>query len=397
MRVMIDQSVIGVPFVYDTVSRSLSRDVVADVDWHLDGKTSVRIDKSLDDLAAVNGRTFDLVPPRRFVDAYDSLGESRPPWADVLPNHVLKPFIRTVATQINDVLGSVDVGYHGRVFVPSNRFLSSMPRACIDVARFASRAGFAGVDSFRPDAGGLAAPVVYDRFGTRTGRLTVRSGPQILTLAKEHRDVLTSRYPGGRVVLFDYVSFEAQVALVLAGRQPMADVYTAIRRDVFSGSVTRDVTKRAVLGFLYGMGPLSLQHTLGTSIDETRACLDGLASFFASDRPLSEVAKAARIRDDAVINLFGRVVSLPRDAHRLTLNTLVQSTAADAALMGFAAVNEHIITDRVEAVPIFVIHDGVVIDCAPSALDRLDELAHVATSIPGLVGQFPVCVKELCN
>lgn len=395
MRVRLSRDVIGIDAVYDTDTGAVTRSDTDDVDWHLDASTGLRIDKSINDLAACTGYVLGLTPTRRFVDAYTALGDM-PPWVDALPSRELKLFMRSVMTQVDAVLAA-DRSYHDGTFVPVNRFLSSLAPAHVDRVRLASLAGRGSVDSFCPRDDGQTRPVVYDRFGTRTGRLTVRSGPQILTLAREHRDVLVSRYPAGRVVLLDYVSFEAQVALALAGRGPMADVYASAAHDVFGDALERDVVKRAVLGHLYGMGPASLQQVIGSSVAQTTAVIGRLNGFFTGPEALEDVVARAAAQAGRVVNPFGRVVSLPEGSERLALNTLVQSTAADAALSGFAAVGRHVAAERVEAHPIFVIHDGLLIDCAPSALARLDRLADVAARSTGLVGRFPVRAKGLCD
>lgn len=396
MRVMMSPDVIGVGVVYDHATKSLTRGVADDVDWFLDGQTSFRVDKSIDDLAAAAGVKLDLVPARPFVEAYRSLGEC-PPWAEALPSHAFKQFVQSIKAQVGSVLDDVDRRYYDDTFVPVNRFLASLVPPRIDRYRFAALSRRASIESFRPDEDGSSSRVVYDRFGTRTGRLTVKSGPQILTLAKEHRDLLVSRYPGGSIALLDYVSFEAQVALALAGRLPLADVYSAVADDVFTSATDRDIVKRAVLGHLYGMGPAALQQTLNLTAEETRQTMSRLAVFFTGPSSLDDAVARSCVRPDTIVNQYGRVVTLPEGNKRLALNTLVQSTAADAALSGFAAVGQCIIAEQFDITPMFVIHDGLLVDCASHAVSDLDALVEVASVSTGLTGQFPVRIKDACS
>lgn len=395
MRVLIGASVIGVDVVYDTDTRAVSRETSGEIDWYLDGTKSTRITQSLDDIAACSGMQLSLKPPERFVRAYSSLGID-PPWADALPKAVFKGFVRNVTDQVTRAC-ALDRRYYDETFVPINVFLASLSPAAIDPYRFKSLSGCGSVMSFRPDRTGYAQEVVYDRFGTRTGRLTVRSGPQILTVAKEHRDVLVSRYDGGQLVLLDFVSFEAQVALALAGRSPVADVYASANDEMFSGKGDREIIKRAVLGHLYGMGTKALQHTLETTLDQTSEIVKSLRRFFTGPITLDEALIRAQPDAKTIVNPFGRHVRLPDGGQRLALNTLVQSTAADAALLGFAAAGRYIIDQRIEALPIFVIHDGLLLDCAPSALEQLDDLVGVTSRSTGLTGEFPVRIKQLCS
>ena len=65
--------------------------------------------------------------------------------------------------------------------------------------------------TFLPDDTGQAKKVRYDQIGTTTGRLTVKSGPAILTLPQKYRDVISSRYDQGKVIQIDFVSVEPRV------------------------------------------------------------------------------------------------------------------------------------------------------------------------------------------
>ena len=61
-----------------------------------------------------------------------------------------------------------------------------------------------------------------------TGRMTITSGPNILTLKRGHRKILRSRYPGGKIVEIDIRAAEPRVVLALVGKKVEGDVYTEI-------------------------------------------------------------------------------------------------------------------------------------------------------------------------
>ena len=81
------------------------------------------------------------------------------------------------------------------------------------------------LNTFDHEPSGLMQPVVYDQMGSITGRLTVSSGPQILTLKREYRSILKPSRRGRRLLMADFVSHEPRVALVIGNsgyeRQPL--------------------------------------------------------------------------------------------------------------------------------------------------------------------------------
>lgn len=219
--------------------------------------------------------------------------------------------------------------------------------------------------------------------------MTVRSGPQILTLPHGLRNMLVSRYQGGRVMLVDYVSFEAQVARAMTGREPMPDVYAAAASNVFGGSVTRSVAKVAVLGSMFGIGREAMASELGLRGRMLDVAIERLEAFIG----IGDVLASARIDGDIVESHFGRKLRLPSHAQHIIINTRIQSTAADAALAGFANLIERFDELRLGIVPLFVMHDGLIIDCPAESLSRAKEAFSAAAEIEGLGSGFPVRIE----
>ena len=94
-------------------------------------------------------------------------------------------------------------------------------------------------------------------------------------------------------------------------------------------------------------------------------------------------------------NHYGRVIRLPSHAQHIVTNSYVQSTAADAALLGFSAAVDCIDSEGIEAIPLFVIHDALVLDCSQQGLQKIGDVMCAASSIQGLGDGFPVRMKAL--
>jgi hypothetical protein len=123
---------------------------------------------------------------------------------------------------------------------------------------------------------------------TVTGRMKIKSGPNILLLPKKYRDILTSRFgSNGSIWYLDFTSLEPRVALSvksyignhsLIGSVPLIqlldlrtddplpkDVYSlALKTLKLSSEVSRDDIKQIVLSQLYGQSKSKTWFILST-------------------------------------------------------------------------------------------------------------------------------------
>ena len=359
--------------------------------WFLDGETCIRQSHSIDDVCALHDIDLNLPIPSKYSAMLESLGvnsNSFSPWGGLLPKHVLQTHSRAVVERANRGFAQCPREYYESTFVPGNHVLFSLEKPKIDVKKY--RLWFRPrpmLHTFKPDENGYAEPVKYSRFNSRTGRLTVKSGPHILTLPKEFRGILKSRYRNGSIMVLDYVSFEAQIALSCSGRQPIKDVYAKVQKDVFRDKIPRDIVKRVTLAHMFGMGTASFAKAtklIGNDLIRSETAL----KMFFNDELLAKLSKPV---GQKIKNYYGREVQA--SAKYTSTNTYIQSTAVDSALLGFSNVVKHIKKQAIEAVPLFVIHDGFVLDCSPDALKRTDELIEVGGHIQGFEGMFPLKMK----
>lgn len=315
------------------------------------------------------------------------------PWSKVMPPDEYRGFVKGL---INSIMGTIDglpKQYTRDTWARGGALLGLLRPSKVDMAAWREAMAANGdrtdavLEGFRPGNGGWLAPVVYDRFGTRTGRLTVESGPNILILRKEYRRLLRSNFPDGRVCSLDFSALEARVLLAEAGVVPgPCDVYGQIASELFGGRVERDVVKVAVLSELYGASKTMLGAKLGMRGAELDSFVDLVRAHFkvgALRRRLAdELAKTGRIH-----NRFGRPLFIDGDkVDHLLVNSYAQSTGVDVSLLGFKSIVDSLGMDGIR--PLFVLHDALIFDVRGDRLPDVESIKE--TSVSGFEASFPV-------
>jgi DNA polymerase I-like protein with 3'-5' exonuclease and polymerase domains len=186
------------------------------------------------------------------------------------------------------------------------------------------------------------------------------------------RDVLTSRFEGGKIMQFDYVSLEPRVALILSGQDPEKDIYTELCKKVLDGKYGRQTAKLLTIATLYGMGARRVKELLGVSKHSALEVLKKLEIFFGVGEikaHLEEEAKGGFIK-----NYFGRNIRVRNDASHVLYNNYIQSSAMDAALEGFYKIVQGVAEQGHQCVPLFLLHDAIIFDCHPECFDKLGDI-----------------------
>ena len=254
----------------------------------------------LGSLLTLGGVDVPSVPDDAWRKVMATLGSTDPvPWSSVLPPSFYKKRVKNILKTVVGNFDRLPKEYCAQTWMPCGSVLDALRPARVDSSQFRSLSdagvGNGALESFRPGAGGYAPVVAYDRFGTRTGRLTVASGPNILTLKKEHRSVLRSHYSDGRVVSLDFSSLEARIILCEAGASaPASDIYGHIAQEIFGGSASRSAVKVAVLAELYGASKGLLSRKLEMTGPQLDRMVDGIRSYFKTDELKKRLAHDLR-------------------------------------------------------------------------------------------------------
>ena len=319
-------------------------------------------------------------------------------WTEALPKSAYKKYFESIQNAICENLKSDQYEYFNSRLKRQQKLISSLQPAHIDEQVFARRyADPATVNksvlaSFAPMKG-TTRKVGYNLTGTSTGRLTISEGPQILTLKAEMRDILTSRYEGGKIMQFDYVSLEPRIALILSGQDPVRDIYTDLSSKVLDSQHARQTAKLLTIATLYGMGVRRVKELIGVSKHTAFEVLKKLETFFGVGEVkahLEEEAKSGFIK-----NHFGRNIRVRNDASHVLYNNYIQSSAMDAALEGFYQIVQGVEKEGHKCVPLFLLHDAIIFDCHPECFDKLEDIMRPGQTLSAFDSCLYMGAEEL--
>ena len=400
-RFTIDSSVIGSPrhIVGDSEGFLWSDSVPRDA-WHLTGEVKTAPSaKCLDTLFRLTNRKIPQLP-ERYLTAMRCLVTGSVsmdiPWRYVIPQDEYRIFFKNVVQETTETFSSLPFDYYETAWTPGSRVLGSLKPAKIDekilndhIEKLGSSAP--GLESFRPKKSGFAYPVYYDRFATRTGRLTVVEGPNILVLKKTCRNVLQSSFEGGTVVSLDFKALEARIVLAEAGKYSAEeDIYNEISQKQFNGVLPRDVVKTAVLADLYGISRGALKARLGVSDQKLDAFMSVIRDYFKVES-LRQRLKDQVGTSGKMLNRFGRPLNIPEGQDNLLVNSYAQSSGVDVSMIGFDSVLKRLGSDGIR--PLFVLHDAIILDVHPSRLTDVRECTSV--DIASYEKPFPLKFESL--
>ena len=199
-------------------------------------------------------------------------------------------------------------------------------------------------------------PVIrYDRAGTKTGRLVVKSGPNVLTMKSEHRNITKGKS-------IDFSSMEPRLLLALIGKTVDGDLYDWAAKELkIDGD--RTYIKVSIISSMYGS-----------------RVVPEISKLFALDEWVSQLE--SDVSDGWIENYFGRPLYVKDVYGRKLLALWLQSTAVDAALLGFP----NLVKENKDIIPHWVIHDGLII----SGSSNVPKMLKITDDI-----KLPITVSEL--
>ena len=335
------------------------------------GDTQVR-NLSVEDVFPVFGQEAPLLVSDAMRKSHESVrpGE-KVDWQLALGTSRFAKTLKRVATDCESAIDEIMEEEYLPQLKKTREILTKLQPAQVDrevLDKRLSQGHNGFLESFRPTDGVTCNPVRYSH-DTATGRLTVSSGPKILNLSREHRDILKSRFRKGAIGFIDFVSLEPRTALLLTRPDAPQDIYEAMRTEIGSQH-SRAQLKVATISALYGQrGESSIPSAV-------------IGRFFRVPQIHERYLNGWQLG-----NLYGRKLMVDDD--RLKLPYFVQSTAVDVALTGFSK----ILSRFAEMVPLFVIHDALVVDAEKDILKELSRTGLEVEVEP--LGKFYLSVKTL--
>jgi len=295
-----------------------------------------------------------------------SVSESKVPWHLVIPHEKYMDSLKNMFGILWDLFSKLQESSYLKTYMEINNFINRMYRTHIDVIRLDTYIGdennasvLSTLKSFRPQKDGMAQKVCYSNCHTITGRMTVRTGPRILTLPANYRDIIRSDYENGFILELDFKSLEPRIALMLANKNPPYDVYNEISEKIFSKNLKRSDVKIAVLCALYGASIRKLDSILDSKFD-ARIVIKQIKEYFCYD-DITASLKHDYNRDGFISNIFGRPIFCESDRTNILYSNFIQSTAADAAMLGFKKLLDTTEFKTEDIRPLFLVHDALIL------------------------------------
>ena len=345
-----------------------------------------RAPMSVDALFETATRNPPHAIPEEYTRSMEDIARGPIPWPLVIPQHVLGEHLRSISSDVEDMLDLL--GDYPDILARSRRILSKLQPCRIDLAALRVEQGQSMshvLDSFEPGPDSMCQPPIYSH-ATATGRLTVKEGPRILTLQKEHRRILASRFNGGRVMQIDFVSLEPRVLRLLHAGVAPTDIYSDVSERI-GGAANRRQVKLATLKLLYGSSRAGISEEIGNVGSSVLKQIEeyfGLPTLRA--RLSSELGRSGAIRSH-----WSRPLPEATESH-LLVSHFTQSTAVDIALGGFGDLLDDIVSEDLDVVPCYVLHDALVVDVHPDSEGRLREIVEHGIEIDG-IGNFGISLS----
>lgn len=233
---------------------------------------------------------------------------------------------------------------------------------------------------------------------TVTGRIVSKDNYNLQNIPKdsEDRKFICSSFYGGKIVVFDYKSFETRIATYLTCNEEFIMEYydkdihheTAIsifeRIDVTDEQ--RNFAKTINHALLYGAGD-SLIYSKLDSLGIDREKLYEIKSMLKPILDMSIKLGEKLKQDGFLINSWGSIIK-PNKSYA-AFNNYIQTAASEIITDKIFDINQFFIDKKSRI--LFQIHDSIIFDFHPSEIEMIADLKNIMTNASGMF--FPVSIK----
>ncbi len=323
-------------------------------------------------------------------------------WQYIMPKNKWKNWLFGIIEEINNNIEKVNFKYYENIFLKCNEVLSGFSKIKIDEEKWKgyllkekNPSIVMQLRSFRPDINGYSKKIKYDQEHTVSGRLQINEKyPQLLTIRKDLRDVITSRYENGSILMVDCVSIEPRIALHIAGKKIPDDIYVDLSTNVFNNKITRDIAKIFVLSAMYGAGAEAVSQQSGFDEDDCRLYyVPKVKEYFSIPKIAKELYEECCKSEGKIKNLFGRILTIEdRSSYKLYSNK-VQSSAVDICLLIFNNMMNNLIGTKTKSLG--VIHDCLLLDIDNSEEELVRQKINDSLYLKEINDFVPVGIKKL--
>jgi len=225
----------------------------------------------------------------------------------------------------------------------------------------------------------------YSNKRTITGRINCvdkKLNIQLLPKNSEIRKDIVSEFSGGKIVIFDYVSFETKLSVYLTKDQIFIDKLNASDLHVETSKILfnksdisnneRKVGKQINHAIIYGVGNDKLKSILqqnNLSIKLIDKIKDFLKPIIDNSKKLSENFKT----EGYILNPYNTIIYPNKDW--AVYNNYVQSIAADMVVDKLLKIKE--ITEKTQSNFMYQVYDSFVFDIHPDELELIKSISKI--------------------
>lgn len=303
---------------------------------------------------------------------------------NIVPGYDINKNIPFLMSNLNLItLDSLEEIYAKRMFIRdkaaswmSSREIALSDKAKVDVIKVKPRKGYNLIS------------VEYSNKRTKTGRITAHDNynPQNLPKIGDERKQIISRFKNGKIVSFDYTSFEARISMFLSGDNKFIDKYrhadlhhetaTILYNREDTSDQERDIAKNINHAILYGAGEETLSEKLSmfnNPDDKIYQIRQFLSPLMIKSR---EMMKEFRDRG-YIVNTWGSIIRT--DKTHASFNNYIQSTASEIIVDKTLEIRK-LLNGHRRSQFLFQVHDSIALDLHPEEMDLIDEIKRTLST-----------------
>lgn len=247
--------------------------------------------------------------------------------------------------------------------------------------------GFTGNLKFVTDGDNKLARINYSDKRTLTGRIVSSDGynPQNLDKKTDARAQIISKFKNGRIVVLDYTSFEARIALYFCGDEEFIkkffdkDLHVETAKIIFGKETftveERDFAKIINHSILYGASKGTVLEKL-SYLGNAEQIYYWIREFLAPLLKVGERLKEDFLLKGYIVNDWGTIV-YPEKEHAIFSN-YISSSATEILVDKLYEVKDLLVSYK--SGMLFQVHDSLVFDIHPDEKEVVEKLIGILSN-----------------
>lgn len=219
----------------------------------------------------------------------------------------------------------------------------------------------------------------YSNKRTITNRIVCKDVFNIQNIEKEspEKKKIVSRFKGGKIVVFDYVSFETRISLYCSNNQQFIELYYdkdlhhELAKFIYQkDDVEFEQRERAKIlshSLIYGAGEERLINVLNGEKDVLKK-LELSKKFLKPILDASQKIKETAQNRGYIVNEWGTIISPKKDF--ASFNNLIQSVASEIVVDKLLIIRKMLTNKKTKF--LFQVHDSLILDFHPDELELID-------------------------